>query len=192
MWWQNNRLDAGAVATLVGALFGGAALLLGNGINSIEARARSEEELATRQLKLKTLITAELVSIVADLISIKQKVDAARISGGTYSVANFSRNLPSDLPLTFGLGHELLVLDQPALDALVTLRVNLEMSREAERAADPNLPLGQLMLGALANRLSHDMGILAECFERIAPTRKLSFPGEAPELASVILRKASN
>jgi hypothetical protein len=32
MWWQNNRLDAGAVATLVGALIGGAAVLLGNAL----------------------------------------------------------------------------------------------------------------------------------------------------------------
>jgi hypothetical protein len=33
MYWQNNRLDAAAVSTLAGALFGGAAVLLGNWIS---------------------------------------------------------------------------------------------------------------------------------------------------------------
>ena len=33
MYWQNNRLDAAAVSTLAGALFGGAAVVLGNWIN---------------------------------------------------------------------------------------------------------------------------------------------------------------
>jgi hypothetical protein len=194
MWWQNNRLDAGAVSTLAGALFGGSVLLLGNGIIGINERVEAAELLSQRRAKLQTLITAELANLASDLLSVKMRVNNALETirsnrGGTFARSHFSRNLPADLPLTMSFGTELLILDAKALDALATLHANLAMSRVG-LSGDPNLQVGLLPLGTLAATLGHDMEILAECFEHIAPTRKLQLD-HSPELASAILRRVA-
>ena len=196
MWWQSNRLDAAAVATLVGALVGGAALLLGNWITRWNERTRAQEALDERRAKLKTLITAELVSIAAGLLQAKTLVDAAleqiHSAGGTIPGSEIASTLPREMPLTTSLGAELLLLEQPALDALVTLQTNLAISRiNLEQFADADVQFGLLRLGALAVGLGHDMSILAQCFERISPTRELQLPGEQPALASEILKQHS-
>jgi hypothetical protein len=108
LWWQSNRLDAGAVATLVGALFGGSAVLLGNGISALDERARASDELQVRQKKLKTFITGELVGVAVDLLSGKQSLDAAveqvrSVAGARLPSIEVGQNFPRDLSLTMNL-----------------------------------------------------------------------------------------
>jgi hypothetical protein len=62
MHWQNMK-SAEAIATLVGALFGGAALLLGNWINRFNEYRKAHEALEERISKLKAMIGAELVNV---------------------------------------------------------------------------------------------------------------------------------
>jgi hypothetical protein len=70
-------MDIGASAALAGALFGGAALLLGNWINRYNDRVRAINDLKDLRSKLNTLIAAELVNVAAGLIDAKKFVDAA-------------------------------------------------------------------------------------------------------------------
>lgn len=72
--------DQAAAASLSGALFGGAALLLGNWINRANVRLRAAQQQTGQIEKLKTVIAAELVNVACGLISAKQIVDAAVIS----------------------------------------------------------------------------------------------------------------
>jgi hypothetical protein len=68
--------DQAAAAGLAGALFGGAALLLGNWINRANDRFKAVQEQAGQVEKLKTMIAAELVDVACGLMSAKQLVDA--------------------------------------------------------------------------------------------------------------------
>ncbi|MFI4940329.1 MAG: hypothetical protein ACHP7O_08335 [Burkholderiales bacterium] len=116
--WQQQKMDAAAVASLVGALFGGAALLLGNWINRRSERRRAAEDLRVRRIQIKTLIAAELVNVAAGLISAKSFVDAAFTtlnSGGyVYDQTNLNSYLPRPMPFSDSLGTELLTLESPA------------------------------------------------------------------------------
>jgi hypothetical protein len=190
MWWQSNRLDAGAVATLVGALFGGAAVLLGNAINAFDDRAQRATQVETRRVALKSLIAAELVSIAVDLVSGKRLLDIAFATTNDRPASfGVGDDFPRQATLTMSLGAELLTLEQSELDALVTLQQNLAITRAnlKERSGG----IGLLQLGRLIEGLAFDMEILAQCFERIAPTRRLQFGAEGAELASLVLRNAA-
>lgn len=72
--------DQAEAASLAGALFGGAALLLGNWINRANDRFKAAQEEAGQVEKLKTMIASELVNVGCGLMSAKQLVDAAVIS----------------------------------------------------------------------------------------------------------------
>ncbi len=77
MHWQNMK-SAEAIATLVGALFGGAALLLGNWINRWNERSKACKDLEERVSKLKAMIVAEsIVNVACGLIDAKEMMDAA-------------------------------------------------------------------------------------------------------------------
>ncbi|MDE1894280.1 MAG: hypothetical protein KGM46_11545 [Pseudomonadota bacterium] len=58
-------LDQAAAATLAGALFGGAAVVLGNGLNRWEDWRKRKN----RVKSLKTLIAAELVDVACGLLT---------------------------------------------------------------------------------------------------------------------------
>jgi hypothetical protein len=197
MYWQNNRLDAAAVSTLTGALFGGAAVLLGNWINRANEWRRAAEELDERRAKLKMLIAAELVNVAAGYLSTKRLIDSALESlystgGSLPDHAILTQYIPRVMPLTNGLGIELLTLEKTAIDALVTFQSNLTITRmRMEEAASGEVHLRLLRLGGIAAGLAHDMGILAECFDHIAPTRKLKLTDKPAELANVLLRRTA-
>jgi hypothetical protein len=192
---RSQKLDATAVATLVGALFGGATLLLGNWISRSNERKRAAEAREQRCAKLKTLIAAELVNVAAGLIDAKDIVDAAfatiRAGGSVADRLDMNSYLPRDMPLTDCLGVELLILEQPAIDSLATLRSNLAITRMSMEEVTRGERFGLLRITALSNGIRHDMELLSEAFEHIAPTRKLELPDQQAELASVILRRMS-
>jgi hypothetical protein len=91
------------------------------------------------------------------------------------------------MPLTVSLGAELLNLSSPALDALATLQANLATARfELSQLADEEI--GMLRVAQVVKMHGHNMEILAQCFERIAPTRSFQMLGaDEPQLASTIL-----
>jgi hypothetical protein len=169
MWWQSNRLDAAAVATLVGALVGASALLRGNWITRWNDRARAQEALDERRAKVTALITAELVNVAAGSLQAKALIDPAleqlRTAGGTIPGAEIASGLPREMPLTVALGTELLLLEEPALDALVTLQSNLSVSPlNLQQFVDAPVQLGLLRLEALAARApAQGFNCHAEC-----------------------------
>lgn len=195
MAWQSQQLDAAAVATLVGALFGGAAVLLGNWISRRNEKQRATEALEQRRAKLTTLIAAEIVNVAVGLIDAKDLLGAAletlQAGGPVTDHLDMSHYLPRDLPLTDRLGVELLILEQPAIDSLATLRTNLAITRMLMEEVTRGGRFGLLRITALSNGLRHDMGVLADVFEHIAPARKLALPDQQAELATVILRRMS-
>ena len=182
---SRRRVDASAATTIVGAFFGGAILLLGNWVNRLNERARAALEAAERLARLRTLITAELVNVAAGLIAANQLVNAAKVqlesTGGIVGL-DLSAELPRDMPYTFGVGAELLLLPTEAIDALTTLRANLVITTgQMSRISSATGGAGLLGVTALANGLRFTTRIAGECFERIAPERKLSLSGkEAP------------
>lgn len=184
--------DEGVVlATLAGALIGGAAVLLGNWLNRSNEHARSAESLEQDRAKLKTLITAELVDVAVGLIGAAEFVDAAQrqieAAGGAVTL-DLSQHLPRDMPFTFSFGEKLCVLEQPAIDALSVARSNLTITRKIMAEYSGQVEAGWLRITSLENGLWFTMDIVAQCFERIAPDRKLRMPGKSAQLASEILR----
>lgn len=188
-------LDASAAASLAGALFGGAAVLLGNWINRANSRHQNVREMESRRMKLKALIAAELVNVAAGLISAKELMDAAIISakaqGSVPTQFDMSRYRPRAMPFTDSLGTELLLLEHQAIDALTTLRSNLAVTRQDMDEITAGATFTLLKATALSNGLGHDMTILAKALERIAPTRKLQLSGKEPELATGMLNRAA-
>ena len=186
--------EAIVIATLAGALFGGAAILCGNWINRANDRRRSAAEEEERHARLKMLITAELVNVAAGYLGTKKLMDAALESvyqtGGSLPDASLlMQHLPRAMPLTLNLGVELLALEKPAIDAVVTLQSNLTITRlRMEEVVGGEVHIGLLRLQGIAASLCHDMEILAQCFDHIAPTRKMAMMDEPPELASDLLR----
>ncbi|HTR24385.1 MAG TPA: hypothetical protein VMI10_10400 [Terriglobales bacterium] len=190
----NPKPDAAAVATLVGALFGGAAILLGNWINRYNERKRAASDLRQRRTKLKALIAAELVDVFAGLIGTKELLDAAlstlNAGGHVDDQLDMTWIMPRNMPFTERLGVELLTLEQPAIDALVTLRSNLAITRKDMVAVTEGRErFGLLRITALSRGVAHGMAVLAKAFELIAPDRKLALQGQPPELAIAILNR---
>jgi hypothetical protein len=178
-------------ATLIGALFGGAAVLLGNWIARYNERARNAEELELRRTRLKGIITSELVNVAAGLIQTDDFLSIATkdTSGGPLSF-DLTWHLPRDMPFTYELGVELYLLDQAASDALVTLRSNLSITRGLMNDVTEREPgVFRLELIGVLNGLRFTMDIAAQCFERIAPARKIKGDGKPDELYSVALRR---
>jgi hypothetical protein len=200
IWTRPLALDAAAAASLAGALFGGAAVLLGNWINRSNERQKADVELEQKCTKLMTLIAAELVNVTAGLLDAKRLMDAAittlKAGGAGVGQVDMNQYLPRGMPFTESLGVELLMLESPAVDALTTLRSNLAQTRRAmEGTAGPvkaTFGLSLTTATALSNALAHDMTVLSEAFEHIAPTRKLILPGgEKPKLVTEILKLAA-
>ena len=184
-------LNQAAAATLAGALFGGAAVVLGNGLNRWEDWRKRKD----RVRSLKTLIAAELVDVACGLLPAKEEMDAAITSaqaGGNITTPPiWSSCWPRPMPFTWGLGMELLALGQPAIDALTTLRSNLATTRSLmDQFA--GAPFGLLKAISLSTSLGQSMKVLSEAFIHIAPDRKFQLPGKKPELATSILDRASN
>lgn len=188
--------DQAAAAGLAGALFGGAALLLGNWINRANDRFKAAQEQAGQIEKLKTMIAAELVDVACGLMSAKQLVDAAIISaraGGQVSEAlDMSPYRPRQMPFTDSLGTKLLALEKGAIDAIATLRSNLAVTRQSMDEVTAGARFGLLKATSLSNGLGHDMTVLAEVFTHIAPARKLLIADAEPELVTEILKRAAN
>jgi len=97
--------------------------------------------------------------------------------------------MPRDMPFTFGLGVELCIFEQPVIDAIVTLRSNLAITRESmEDVSNREGGAWRLQIVRLLNGLRFTMDIAAECFEHLAPARELKRDGKEPELFSKVLR----
>lgn len=187
--------DGGATATLVGALFGAAAVLAGNWINRLRMQRQVVDDLKDRRKKLNTLIAAELVNVAIGLINAKELVDAAVVSaqagGPVGNAIDLTVYLPRPMPFTDGLGVDLLVLDHEAVDALTTLRSNLALTRAAMDDVTKEGRLGMLRAGTLANSLANDMAVLVEVFGRVAPDRKVQLEGEEAKLVTDMLKQAA-
>lgn len=188
-------LDPASAAALSGSTYGGAALLLGNWINRLVDWHRTTVDAAQRVEKLKTLIAAELVDVAISLMGAKQLMDAAVNSltaGGPVSESlDMGRNRPRAMSFTEDLGSELLMLDTVAIDALATLRTNLTITRHTMDEITFGANFGLLRATELSNGLGHDMTVLSQTIQHIAPDRKLQMPGKAPELLTRILERAS-
>lgn len=193
MAWQYQKPGAAAVATLVGALFGGVALLLGNWINRNHERRQATEALDLRRVKLKTLITTELVNVAAGLIDTKYRVDAAlttlNVGGYVDKLLDMTSYYPRDMPLTDRFSVELLIFEQPEIDLLATLRSNLMVTRMSMEEVTRGVLFGLPRITRLSRELGHSMNVLADTFEHIAPRRQLTLPDRQAELATVILRR---
>ncbi len=185
-----------AIATLVGALFGGAALLLGNWISRLNERQKSYKDLEERVSKLKAMIAAELVNVACGLIDAKEMMDAslstAKVRGSLPKNADLTRYAPRLMPFTDNLGSELLILAQREIDVLTTLRSNLATTRMImDEVSSGRRAFGLLTVTQLEGSIRHDMKILSEAFENFAPERKFSLMGKDPEFAITILRRLS-
>jgi len=189
---QDNATLSGALG---GALVGAAGALLAMLVVDWRQRIAAEEALRMRLENARMLITAELVNVAMGLIASKKTMDIAVSTvtgGGTVPTSeNLSREMPRTMPLTDSLAADLLILDPASIDALVTLKSNLERTGEGMlEVTSGRRQFGLFAAQQLSAALAHDMTILGECFEKIAPKRMFKLNGEAaPELASTALRR---
>lgn len=185
---KNLGLEPPLIGALAGALLGSAATMLGTFIARLQIRRDNH----SRVRALRTLITAELINLAVSYIEATQLLSTAlrAISQRALvpEILDFSKVLPRDMPLTATLRAELLLLPEQAVDVLVTLASNTGRTRELMQDMSKR-PFGLLSAQQAAGVVSHDMRVLAEAFERIAPERKMQLDGSEPEIASVLLRR---
>lgn len=196
MAYQPFGMDSTAAASLAGAVFGGAALLLGNWINRFNEQRNANEKLDQRIKNLKALIAAELVNVTCGLMEAKELMTAAIDSikaRGSTPLTDMHRYKPRAMPITNNLGAELLILEEKVIDALMTLRSDLAITQQAmdEFTAGTNTRLGLITAANLSSILAHNMTVLSEVFGYIAPNRKMQMPGKEPELVTEILKRAA-
>jgi hypothetical protein len=177
------------IGTLTGALIGSAATMLGTFIGRLQSRG----EKRSRIRSLRTIITVELVNVSLSYIQAQDLILTTLRAIIRHDlrpeILDFSRLLPREMPFTAALGTELLLLSEPEIDVLSTLASNTTRTR-AQMQDMSTRAFGLLPGTALAtSAVAHDMTILAQAFERIAPERKLQFQGGEPELASARLRR---
>jgi hypothetical protein len=193
IWCPIHGFDPAASAALAGALIGGAAILLGNWINRRNESDAAETELEQRKVKLRTLLAAELANVAASLIAAKQFVDAALISlqaGGNVDQQQDMTWLMPPRPWNDRLDVDLLILERPAIDALMTLRSNLFMTgRAMDAITEGRDNFGWLRSSALSKGLAHDMTVLIKVFEHIAPNRKFVLDDKPAESVTSILKR---
>jgi len=187
----DNAVLSGALG---GALIGASGALFALLVMDWRQREAVAEERRFRIENAKKLITAELVNAAMGMITTKQTMDIA-IKTAEQGVTlpereNFESDTPRKFPLTDALAAELLMLPAEALDALVTLKSNIERTGEGlHEITSGRRNFGLLVAQQLSAGLAHDMGIAAECFDHFAPERKFTFGSRKPELASAILRR---
>jgi hypothetical protein len=178
------------MATLAGALFGAGAVLLGNWINRLNDRQRTVQELTDRRAQLKALISAELVDQAAGLIGAHEFIQAALEAEGGRLSLDLRRYWPRDMAFTDRLGSEILVLEQPAISALASLRSNLAVSRlHMEEIAGTEGGAWGIHVAGVLRGIKHTIGVLAEAFQYIAPDSRLALQDHPPELATDILSR---
>jgi hypothetical protein len=194
MLWQHDNIEAEAASTLAGAIFGGAALLLGNWLNRFGEATRERDSLATRRQQLEAVIRAELRTVAIGLLTAKDHfLDLSRSApqqpGRTVKTAMAALLAPTDLPLTMGLGSELLILDAAALDSLITLQGALSNFRgfiatAGEASEDVSASILESWAAITRSILG---GPLLNCFKLIAPQERLT----EGKLATVVLLEAA-
>lgn len=191
VWNRPAGMREDSASTLAGALFGAAALLLGNWINRWNEASRKRVELRERLAKLKTMITARLVRVATALISSKRLADAALESAAAPQASVIVGPYPPQLTIIRDLGTDFPLLDERAIDALVTLESTTDITRrDLEQREASGVPISAMFgLRQVVEGIGHDLDILAQCFERIAPERKFEMDGRPAELVSTILRR---
>jgi len=189
--------DPAAAASLSGALFGSATILLGNWINRANDRRKAAQEQADEVKKLKALIVAELIDVAIGLLEAKRFIDAAvgalRANGPVDdSVNNMNSYRPRQMPFTQSLGTKLLALENEAIYAIASLRSDLAATRQImDEVTAGGAPFDKNKAILLSKSLGNNMTVLAMVFERIEPTHMLSFPNAKPELTIKILERSA-
>lgn len=191
VWRKPDGLDAASASTLTGALYGAAVLLLGNWITRRNEARREALDLADRKAKLITLVTARLVHVATGLMFSKQLADAALESASAAQASVFLGPYPPQLTIIRDLGADFALLDERAIDALVTLESTTDITRrDLEQREAGGLPISAMFgLRQVVDGIGHNLNVLAQCFERIAPERKFEIDGQPAELVSTILRR---
>jgi hypothetical protein len=197
---KNLGLDPPVIGAFTGALVGAAATMLGGLLARLTARADKASSDAERRATIKTLIAAELANVAASYFQLERTIRVAQETLGRGEIAlrgqdfqDFSNEMPRSMPLTSGLGPELLVLSTSEIDVLSTLMLNMDLTRpRLEEFSSGKRSLNLLTAGSLSQEVAHDMNLLAQAFERIAPSRRLAFRDQPVELASVLLRRLAN
>jgi len=134
--------------------------------------ARTTEAETERRVKIEKLVTAELVNIAAGSISAVDFISAAVTNSGAMGRNDLARFIPRGMPFTSAMGTELLLLSERQLDCLITLEANLRETRR-QMQEFPSEPLHHFIPATnLLGSLAHDMEVLAETFEVLAPTRQ--------------------
>jgi hypothetical protein len=185
------KLEPPSTGALTGALIGSAAAMLGALLTSLHASAGKKSSDAARRGAIKTLITAELVNVAAGYITLQRMLRAARRTTSAGSTPlDLSRDAPRSMPFTSALGTELLILSPQELDVLSTLDSNTTLTQRQIRDLSTREGfVGWVSITTLCQGVAHDMEILAQAFERFAPTRRLAIEGREPEAAVVLLRR---
>ena len=170
-----------AIAGLSGSLFGAGSIFLGNQINHWYAGNEKQDEINKKRLALKTLMTAELVSIFMNhinnynqFIEYKKLNENAPHSGIPFD-HGFNVQIPSFLQV---LTNDLLLFSPKELDAYITVYENLNKSQlliESYKKI-PNAVMTGLVATLLINNFKFDCEVCSVLINLIAPERKLKLP----------------
>jgi len=185
--------DKGASATLVGALWGAGAVLLGNGINRYQENRKKATDLQEKQQNLRTFLMVDIVRIMIQHIKNTTETKKYR-NRMEKSQCSLNLNLQQYYPRESGFYEKfaemLLFLPPKEIDALAIFYNNLELTRKCFDDCI-NQPIEILSLGRIVNSMRHDCEMAAEVVSLIAPERKIQMPGKDPELFVEMLLKAA-
>ena len=188
----HQGLSEASLGGLLGALIGAAAILSGVLIDRGQGRAERDRAAVERRDKLKSLVTAELVSVAGGLTDADGFVDAAVRApiSLTASSAELADYVTRPMPFTSNLGVELLALSPGEIDALSMLRSSLSQTETLMlKEKDGKQILTPERLRSIRVSIRRDMLILADVFDTFAPGRMLALDGSTPEPASALLRR---
>lgn len=192
--WRPLGLDQPSAAALAGALFGGAALLLGNAISRHAARSQAELDRIDQAIKLRALIGAELVDVAAGLLEVHGRLGGAiatLLNDGEVAGADLVAFRLRELTYAAGSGADLLLLDRPTVHALATLRAHWALTRQRLDEVRAQARLGLRQARALSQALAGDMQRLARALHHTAPEHQLWHAGQSEPVVALLSRAAA-
>jgi hypothetical protein len=187
--------DKSALATLCGALFGSAAIFFGNQISYWFSEASKNRDKLERQKTLRTILTAELVSIFiehAHQAKLYQILEGGLKDGSIQFSKPFDSTYQVPTPIVFNsLITQFIFLPEKEVDALVNLYDNLSKTRrmiENYSRQETPVMIGLIVAGNLKSAFKNDCDNAADVVDLIAPDRKIKLTNNKLILFSELLR----
>ena len=192
-----NLIDSHLAENLSNTLLSTFTVILGLLLGMLMEQSLAAKNRTESIKKIKTLLVSELFNNLCGLASAKKSMDeaiGAALAGGSLPRTNdMTLEMPRPMLFTENLGSDLLLLNRKQIDALSIFRSSLELTKTLMTSVTTGrMPFCLGTAKIILSSVKHNMLLLAQVFEEVAPEHILHFPPEEPESTVCYLGRLGN